>query len=577
MRVLRREESRHVLRFYSAFGIVACGLAAVLFFLVASPPAQAAITWDSQLLGTVNMVPNQPLGHGTQWWFDPVNWGFAEPGSAAPYYLPPSDASDDTGATGGNATDVLINGTATPLPGGEGVVFDPGSDPFYSDVDGAGPGTDGAADLAYPEFGSYGPQTIWRLYMGRADTNSGQTITDPALLTIKGDLGVDDIYGDTRWQLGRGSGIVNVPIDATIVQKSGTVINNTGDIDLGSSDTGLAGTFGNGTWDYQGGTLEQGIGSGNRRFRLSAGGSSSAGGVGTLIMHNPDSAGHFRVREFYVASYGGGGVNNPDGVNRGVGIAEFHYENGGTRAVQVTESMFIANGLNDPESSQPTAVRSSRLRLVLDEAPVVDLSGVPLNLALFDVDSDRDATGGLTGGNAYGVTFSNADAVDPLDPSAVYNEGDIVTAMFGASTYRWQIYYTGDIRWSDPDASILDTSMYSGTGIGGMGTGTDIVLIGLDSMIVGGLTGDYNEDHVVDGADYTTWRDAVTAGLSTLPNRDNANMGLIGEADFLSWRAHYGESEGAGAGIGSAAVPEPASVVLAGLAVLGLMSFRRRS
>jgi len=242
--------------------------------------------------------------------------------------------------------------------------------------------------------------------------------------------------------------------------------------------------------------------------------------------------------------------------------------------------MIIANGQNCATCTQPTAVRSSRLRLVLDEAPMVDMSGVPIPLGLFDIDSDRDDVGVLRSPNltpsSLGITFSDADAVNPLDPSAVYDEGDIVSAMFGASTYRWTISYSGDIRWSDPDASILDTTMYSGTGIGGMGTGTDIVLIGLDSeIVVEGLLGDYNENDEIDAADYTVWRDALTAGSSILPN--DSTPGVVDESDFTYWRDNFGAVLGAGAGSGSAAIPEPGSLVLAVLAVAGLLSFRRRS
>ncbi len=85
------------------------------------------------------------------------------------------------------------------------------------------------------------------------------------------------------------------------------------------------------------------------------------------------------------------------------------------------------------------------------------------------------------------------------------------------------------------------------------------------------LVGDYNGDGAIDAADYTTWRDAVTAGATTLTNRDPTNSGAVGETDYDVWKANYGMSAGAGAGaITLAAVPEPATVVLFGLATIGL-------
>ncbi len=82
-----------------------------------------------------------------------------------------------------------------------------------------------------------------------------------------------------------------------------------------------------------------------------------------------------------------------------------------------------------------------------------------------------------------------------------------------------------------------------------------------------GLAGDYNDDGTIDAADYTVWRDVMTAGTGPLPN--DPTPGTVDESDFEYWRAHYGESSGSGAGAGGlAAVPEPATAVLllAGLA-----------
>ena len=96
-----------------------------------------------------------------------------------------------------------------------------------------------------------------------------------------------------------------------------------------------------------------------------------------------------------------------------------------------------------------------------------------------------------------------------------------------------------------------------------------------------GLIGDYNDDGLVDATDYTTWRDAMTAGATTLPHREPGKSGAVDENDFLSWRAHFGESLGPNLGNGQAAaqaVPEPAGFWQMGIGLLtGLGSWSRRT
>jgi GH35 family endo-1,4-beta-xylanase len=81
------------------------------------------------------------------------------------------------------------------------------------------------------------------------------------------------------------------------------------------------------------------------------------------------------------------------------------------------------------------------------------------------------------------------------------------------------------------------------------------------------VLGDYNGNGVVDAADYTAWRDALTAGSSSLLN--DPTPGTVDESDFSYWRAHFGETAGSGAGANAAAVPEPASAALLLLGLIG--------
>ena len=110
---------------------------------------------------------------------------------------------------------------------------------------------------------------------------------------------------------------------------------------------------------------------------------------------------------------------------------------------------------------------------------------------------------------------------------------------------------------------------------------------------------DYNNNNVVDAADYVAWRKNV--GQSSLFKRNPVNTGPVGQADYDFWRSQFGAAEdffstidvgdpgavwfdnaslvlltpAAGAGL-SAAVPEPCSWCLAALASLVVAGIARR-
>jgi autotransporter-associated beta strand protein len=90
---------------------------------------------------------------------------------------------------------------------------------------------------------------------------------------------------------------------------------------------------------------------------------------------------------------------------------------------------------------------------------------------------------------------------------------------------------------------------------------------GLITLTPVGLAGDYNGNGVVDAADYVVWRQ---------------NPGAHGgdPAGYDTWRAHFGNTVGAGAGSalgnGNQAIPEPGTVLLAVAGVLLASVGRRR-
>jgi autotransporter-associated beta strand protein len=92
------------------------------------------------------------------------------------------------------------------------------------------------------------------------------------------------------------------------------------------------------------------------------------------------------------------------------------------------------------------------------------------------------------------------------------------------------------------------------------------------------LVGDYNDDHVVDAADYTVWRNNL-GSTAVLPN--DRTPGMVTSEDYDDWKANFGAtSTGAGAASVAASVPEPASaftILMALPTCAGHLQRRRRT
>jgi hypothetical protein len=87
------------------------------------------------------------------------------------------------------------------------------------------------------------------------------------------------------------------------------------------------------------------------------------------------------------------------------------------------------------------------------------------------------------------------------------------------------------------------------------------------------VPGDYNNDHVVNAADYVLWRDNLGAATEAGIN-NNGDGGGVTASDYTYWRTRFGNTSGAGAGSFGAAVPEPAFFVLLMMAAGGCCIWR---
>jgi hypothetical protein len=81
------------------------------------------------------------------------------------------------------------------------------------------------------------------------------------------------------------------------------------------------------------------------------------------------------------------------------------------------------------------------------------------------------------------------------------------------------------------------------------------------------VPGDYNQNGVVDAADYVLWRDMLNQSVTPGTGADGTGPtgepdGVVNQLDYDFWRARFGNSPSMSAAIASAAVPEPASWML---------------
>jgi hypothetical protein len=88
------------------------------------------------------------------------------------------------------------------------------------------------------------------------------------------------------------------------------------------------------------------------------------------------------------------------------------------------------------------------------------------------------------------------------------------------------------------------------------------------------IPGDYNQDGMVDAADFTAWRDRLGSSNALADGNFDGQVTL---ADYTIWKSHFGFSL-VGGGLAAASlssVPEPATAVIA-IAVFGSGVFWRR-
>ncbi|MEO1497014.1 MAG: PEP-CTERM sorting domain-containing protein [Planctomycetota bacterium] len=176
------------------------------------------------------------------------------------------------------------------------------------------------------------------------------------------------------------------------------------------------------------------------------------------------------------------------------------------------------------------------------------------DLVLGDQSTTEIELGGLTPG-------TQSDQITVVDELAL--DGDLTVSLLPG--YTSTLGDTFDLLTAASISGVFDSITLPAASFELIYSATRVQLIATSA-----LSGDYNNDGVVDAADYTVWRDNLNAPAGTLLNDDVG--GVIGTAQYDAWRANFGATLPAI----STAVPEPTCLALLGLGGLTLATRHRR-
>ncbi|MCO6044334.1 DNRLRE domain-containing protein [Aeoliella sp. ICT_H6.2] len=197
----------------------------------------------------------------------------------------------------------------------------------------------------------------------------------------------------------------------------------------------------------------------------------------------------------------------------------------------------------------------------------------------FDADSQTRLIDGNLVQNlgAFGVSGVTAEgSVASIDPEGLTSfvqsmgNNNLLTLLV-----TYDVPHNGQWRIASRETTATTTGVLTGAP-GDLAPFLDFTLGPVPTTSVGG---DYNNNGIVDIADYTVWRNLL-GGTSLLNEEVSPNV--VDIADYLYWRERFGATDtGEPASFGQpAAVPEPPALSIAGLlavAVLGAVKYRSRN
>ena len=203
-------------------------------------------------------------------------------------------------------------------------------------------------------------------------------------------------------------------------------------------------------------------------------------------------------------------------------------------------------------------------------------------LAISTASQDSRAANVYYVGPPTGGDFNSAaNWSDGLAPSLVPDPPSTVPNTYGIDDGRSATFSSGSTTVQALRVGSADKFHTSGDNHFGRltMTGGSLSVIGQNTFDVGRenpiyypVAGDYNEDAVVDAADYTVWRDTLGQSVTAGTGADGDSNGMIEQADYAYWKAHFGNVVGGGEMIMTGSSTLTANGLLVGERTKGLVS-----
>lgn len=272
---------------------------------------------------------------------------------------------------------------------------------------------------------------------------------------------------------------------------------------------------------------------------VSVGSNGAFGDAGSLVAVEADSTldtGVHTIEQRFVST---------DGTIRGNGVL-------------TNEGDWSITGVVAPGGETPTA----------SDALTFDFSGAAVgNTLQFETGSTIDLAldAGLASSTVDVLGPAFGGVTDIVLDDNTFNFTDLSAGSLTEGAY---VLIDGDANTSFTLGSVATTGLTGFSGSTISVVGDDLVL----NLVAGAdpLLGDYNDDGIVDAADYTVWRDNLGLSNAALNgNGLNDASGLVVPAEYLLWFEKFGDAAASSA---AAAVPEPTmlSMLACALAVSGL-------